>query len=140
MCRIVDWTFFALLGAGAIFDWRKKQIPILLLIGMSVLVAGTLFVCNTESVRAKVFGGLLGLLFFLISKCTNQAIGYGDSWIILLLGIHLGIFVTLQILFTASLVAGISSLFFLWKRRWKRYSTLPFVPFLAISYLGVMFL
>jgi len=140
MCRIVDWAFCILLGICTIFDFRKKQIPILLLLGMSGLVVGALIICQTGSVQAKVLGGSLGLFFFLISKCTNEAVGYGDSWIILLLGIHLGSFVLLQILFVASLSAGVCSLFLLWKRKWKRHFTLPFVPYLTIAYMGVMFL
>ena len=138
--RGVDWVIFILLGVCGVVDARKKQMPVLLLVGMSVIVGGSLILFRTKPVQLQIWGGLLGVLFFVISKCTNQAVGYGDSWIIMLLGIRYGIFVTLKILFLASVAAGMGSLFFLWRRRWKRNTTIPFVPFLAVAYLGVMFL
>ena len=138
--RGIDWGIFILLGVCGVVDARKKQMPVLLLIGMSVIVGGSLIFFKTEHMKLQIWGGLLGVLFFVISKCTNQAVGYGDSWIIMLLGISYGIFVSLKILFLASVAAGMGSLFFLWKQRWKRNTTIPFVPFLAVAYLGVMLL
>ena len=35
-------------------------------------------------------GVLIGIVFWLISKYSNETIGYGDSWIISLMGIYLG--------------------------------------------------
>ena len=85
-------------------------------------------------------GGIgIGILFFIVSKVTKEAIGYGDSWLILLLGLYLGASKVLQLLFAASLGAAVVSLFYLWKYHWKRNATLPFVPFLVLAYLGVMF-
>lgn len=51
------------------------------------------------------------MVFLLISKCTRESIGYGDSWLILLLGIQLGYLKAISVLFAASLLAGVASLF-----------------------------
>ena len=81
---------------------------------------------------------MVGLLLLLISKCTKEAIGYGDSLMILLLGMYLGGMRVLLVLFWASFLAGICSLFLLLGRKRKKKEALPFLPFLAVSYLGVL--
>lgn len=140
MCKITDWIVFLLLVTCSVSDWKKKTIPILPLIALSVVVVACALLCNTVSIRLRVSGALMGLLFFLISKCTKEAIGYGDSWLILLLGIYMGSLRATYVLFVAALLSAIASLFLLWKCRWKRTATLPFVPFLGVSYLGAMLL
>lgn len=140
MCKIADWMVFALLAICSVSDWKKKAIPVILLIMLSVVIAVFALFCDTVSMRLRVSGALMGLLFLLISKCTKEAIGYGDSWLILLLGIHMGSLRAVSVLFVAAMISGIVSLFYLWKCHWKRNATLPFVPFLSISYLGAMLL
>ena len=41
----------------------------------------------------RLGGVLIGIVFWLISKYSNETIGYGDSWIISLMGIYLVVFV-----------------------------------------------
>lgn len=140
MCEIVKWAVFVLLFICSISDCRKKQIPALLLILLGVVVFISLFVCETPSGFDRIGGALLGLLLFLVSKCTKEAIGYGDSWLIFFLGIYLGGLATLQLLFAASLLAAGCSLLLLCKKGWKRSITIPFAPFLGLAYLGVIFI
>ncbi len=139
MCEIADGIVFFMLVMAGFMDWKKKELPLWLLIGMSVCIAIFAACCKDTSIWYRLAGSALGILFFLISKATKEAVGYGDSWLILLLGVHLGISGALQVLFAASLLAACFALFYLWIRKWKRNATLPFVPFLAIAYLGVMF-
>ena len=140
MCKIVDGIVLTLLGACALSDWRRREIPLLLLLITSVIVVVLSIFCKTERVGSILGGALIGVVFFCISKCTKEAVGYGDSWLILLLGINLGVRKLLQVLFAASLAAGIYSLLCLWKHHWKRSATIPFVPFLTAAYMGVVFL
>lgn len=138
MCEVMKWLIFAMLGVAGVIDAKKREIPLWLLIAMSVAVSGyTLCSWNTE-IGYRLAGAGLGLSFFGVSKVTREAVGYGDSWVILLLGIQLGIMQALQILFVASLLAGVFAVFYLWKQNWNRNVTLPFLPFLAISYIGVI--
>lgn len=60
--------------------------------------------------KLSVAGGLSGILFLWISKITNEAIGYGDSLAILILGIYLGIWGLLEVLMTAFFILGIIGL------------------------------
>lgn len=139
MCTITGWLLLIMLVMCSISDWKKKEIPLWMLLLFSVAVVGILFLCPGESAGSRLGGATIGILLFGISKCTKEAVGYGDSWIILLLGLCLGGPKLLQVLLAASLAAGICSVFFLWKLRWRKNATLPFIPFLTLAYLGVMF-
>lgn len=139
MCQVANWSVLILLAVTSVIDWRKREIPMSLLFVMSAGITIFAIYCKDVTIWYRLAGGALGIMLFVVSAVTKEAIGYGDSWTILLLGVHLGIFRVLQLLFVASLLAVLFAVFYLWVRKWDRNTTLPFVPFLAIAYLGVMF-
>lgn len=140
MCILADGIILGYLAICAYSDWKSKEVQTVTMILFSVSTVILTIAFTKESPGMIAGGVVIGLLFFGISKLTREAIGYGDSWVILLLGIYLGGMKLLWLLLFASLGAGCFSLFYLWKRRWKKKSTLPFVPFLAAAYLGVLFI
>ena len=139
MCQVANWFVLILLAVASVIDWRKREIPITLLFIMSAGITIFAIYCKDITIWYRLAGGALGMMLFVVSTVTKEAIGYGDSWLILLLGVQLGILRVLQLLFAASLLAVIFAVFYLWVRKWNRKATLPFVPFLTIAYLGVMF-
>jgi leader peptidase (prepilin peptidase)/N-methyltransferase len=139
MCQVANWFVLILLAVASVIDWRKREIPMSLLFIMSAGVTIFAIYCKDITIWYRLAGGALGIMLFVVSTVTKEAIGYGDSWLILLLGVQLGILRVLQLLFAASLLAVIFAVFYLWVRKWNRKATLPFVPFLTIAYLGVMF-
>lgn len=140
MCKVAEILMLVLLLFMGYQDWKSKQISGALLLGMTFAVALLRLFVWTESWWYTVGGIGVGLLFFIISKCSKEAVGYGDSWLILILGIFAGAIDTLQIVFTATVLCGIFSLFYCMKNGWRKGHTLPFVPFLAMAYMGVVFL
>ena len=115
-------------------DFKSKEVSLQSLIVL--LVTCILF----TDVKTFLEGMIVGVFFFLFSKCTNEAIGYGDSWIILSLGICLGIQKVLVLILGASVLTIIVSLFLYIGKRWNRKYTIPFVPFLTLAYIGVILL
>lgn len=85
-------------------------------------------------------GAGVGILFFVVSKFTKEAIGYADSWMILLLGIYLGLWDILWLLSISLIISGIVAVILLIKFKYSRKIAFPFIPFLAIAYIGVMWL
>ena len=75
-------------------------------------------------------------LFFLGFGAAQDGIGYGDSWMILNMGIFLGIWNLLGMLMIAFLVAAMAAGAGLWSGKWKRTTRMSFYPFLLIGYLG----
>jgi leader peptidase (prepilin peptidase)/N-methyltransferase len=139
MCELAEWICFILLAIAAVIDWKKQEVPIWLLVFMSTTTIVFIIFCNDVNGWHRLAGAMLGSFFFVISKFTKEAVGYGDSWLMLILGVHFGFFRALQLLFIASVLAALFAIVCLWKCKWKRSATLPFVPFLAIAYIGVMY-
>lgn len=130
-------TDFIMLGFAigiSVCDWKRHMIPVKIL-GIYTVAA---VLCTLPHI--KVGGILIGILFWVVSRLTNEAVGYGDCWVITLLGMYLGWKDLLHLLFTASFLAGIVSLIWMWKQGWKREGGLPFVPFLTIGLMEVIFL
>ena len=81
-------------------DYKIRKVPrdVLLL-----CMAGTvLYQAVTQNIdwMVSLGGGLIGMIFIGISKITREAIGYGDSLAILILGIYLGVWGLLEVLET----------------------------------------
>lgn len=137
MREIMNWSLGGFLVVCGIRDIWKREIPTWWLVAMSVVVAVFVLAVDRNMFLSRLVGGLLGIFFFFISKWTKEAIGYGDSWLILALGIYLGSYEALQVLFWATVIAAGGALFLLWRKRWKKNITIPFVPYLAVAYIGV---
>lgn len=140
MCKIADIIVAVFLLIAAYRDWKTKQISLRLLAVMAFVIILLRFAVVSDTVWSTLAGIMVGLCFFLLSKCTGEAIGYGDSWLILLLGIHLGGKPLLEVIFAASFFASLFSILYSMVRGWSRKQTIPFVPFLSMAYLGVVFL
>lgn len=140
MWRMSDGIVMVFLLAAAVSDWKSKKISGILLTVMSVSIVILMCLGDGERAWEVVGGACIGAVLFLISMCTKEAIGYGDSWIVTLLGIYLGGKKLLELLMIAFLISGLYSLACLVKGGWKRGITIPFVPFLVIAYGVVMFL
>ena len=93
----------AVLTGLSVMDYRIRKVP------RDVLLLCMVLTGNVDW-KLSVAGGLSGILFLWISKITNEAIGYGDSLAILILGIYLGIWGLLEVLMTAFFILGIIGL------------------------------
>jgi len=140
MCEIENVITMGFLFVMSIVDIKKKVVPfwILLLMSISIVILRILAV---EDTWHSTFGGIaIGLLFFVISKVTKEAIGYGDSWVILLIGLIKGMLCCIEIVLSASFGASIFSIIYSMINGWKRKHTVPFMPFLTAAYLGAIVL
>ena len=137
MRELIDVLMIGILVVVSWGDWKRKEISVRMLLIMTVLT-GFKVLFFSEKFIEVVLGIGIGVGFLLISKWTKEQIGYGDSWLILILGIYIGFGNLLVVLFVASLGAALFSLVFCMLHQWNRNYTIPFVPFLAAAYVGVM--
>ncbi len=88
-------------------------------------------------VCSRIFAGLIpGALCLLVSYLGRQGLGYGDSVLVLICGISLGIRNCMWITFTAFFWAGIWAVILLLIRRAEdQKKAFPFVPFLLLGYM-----
>lgn len=139
MCEVVNGMMACFLGMAAYTDIKRRVISVRLLKLLTVF--SVLIVILRQENLWNTLGGMgIGILFLLISKCSREQIGYGDSWLIFVLGIYVGAKNLIWILFAASFGAGIFSMFFCMVHKWNRRYSIPFIPFLAAAFLGVVML
>lgn len=140
MCEIGNVLVAVLLAAVAYRDWRTRQISCLSLIIMSILVVVLRIAFVEDTIWSTLGGVAVGALFFLIGKCSKESVGYGDCWLILLLGVFLGGESLVEVVLVAAVLTSLFSIGFCMIRGWKKKYTVPFAPFLTLAYIGVMFL
>lgn len=125
----------AILTILSVMDICYRKVPQLLLIIGSIGVV--CFQYSKGGVQGWVLGAgiCVGILFLLLSKVTQEGIGYGDSWGILILGGFLGVWGVLEVLLVAFLLLIVVGIFCLVTGRLGRKTTLPFYPFLTVGYV-----
>lgn len=123
---------FLLVNAG--YDWKKKEIltwtvPLFGIAGICLWIAG-----KTTGPAEGIGGVLLGAAVIGIAVVTREAIGYGDGLALGVCGIYLGLCGTILLLFCALLFCSAVSLFLLVVKKRPGKETIPFLPYLFLSY------
>ncbi len=139
MCKVAEIVVAILLAIIGFEDWKTKYISWWLLATATIVIAVLRFTVVDISLWDTAAGIAIGGLFFLISRFTREAIGYGDSWLILILGIFTGGRRLLLVVFVAMFAISTFAIAAAIKSGWNRKKTIPFVPFLFLAYVGVMF-
>ena len=124
-----------ILSGLSIMDYKIRKVPRDVLL---ICMAGSvIYQVVTKEVNwgLSAAGGFVGILFLMMSRLTQEAIGYGDSLAIMILGIYLGIWGLLEVLVTSFFILAVIALFFLAVRQKKKKVTFPFYPFLTAGYL-----
>ncbi len=113
-------------------DLKKRKIvlwslPIFLLLS---------FWWNSMNLVSIVSAMLPGLFFLFISCLSRGAIGFGDGLVLLVLGLYSGFIECFALTVLALLLAGLWGGIALFRGRCGRHSSIPWMPFLLIAYLG----
>ena len=135
----VLWIGMLLFILG-IQDIKRKEISCWWLISILPLIVIELITPSEIALMERVFGGLLGLIFVILSKVTKGQIGIGDGYVLCAIGVMLGISKSTILISYAFLLTLVVSIVLLVLFRWNRKKTIPFVPFLFLGYLGCIFI
>lgn len=134
---------FLFLVIGSAFDLKGKCVPksylylwggcaFLYLISVSVIENNFQFIIN---VIIGIIPGVIGLFLAFVSK---EQIGWGDGWVILLMGIFVGAKMVCGIVFVAFVFLTFVIIVLLLAHRVKRRTTIPFIPFLLVGQIVVV--
>lgn len=142
--QVLGHVYFVIACGGAvlaIFDIMTLQIPNELLIGLSVFSAiSLLFNPNAVwLVNLMVFGGCL-VLMYVVNKYGNQMIGDGDIFVIGLIALGLGWQQAFSVALIAMVCSGIIGGMLLLFRVVTKKTVIPFVPFIALVQVGLLFI
>ncbi len=105
-----------------------------------VLAAGGWIVCGKKNLCELLLGLLPGAVCLSLSWITREALGYGDSMLILACGLSLGLWQCLSLSAIAFFLAGVWGAVLLIRHRGDRKRTFPFVPFLLAALFVLEFL
>jgi leader peptidase (prepilin peptidase)/N-methyltransferase len=131
---IINVTILLFLALCTYFDVRSKQIPVKLILVFGFIIGGIFLIgryFNNDDILWRI---LPGIFLLLISFVTNQAMGYGDGLVILLIGLLLEININMTFIMMALLLSAVASLIILILKKGNRNTRLPFMPFLLTAW------
>lgn len=135
----VEILLFFFLAVCAVFDGLQKQIPLAAVwLGMMTAVClrmgGVMGEISLPSVALSLAPGIV---FWLLSFVTREKVGYGDGWVLLMIGLFLDLPRCFFILLAGLLIESMAALVLLAFRKIQRDREIPFCPFLLLG-MGVM--
>ena len=135
LCQLLFAVYMIVLMLMDI-KWKKLSLAALMS-GFIILTAG--FLCGRNiHVMLLAAGAGVGIVFMVVSRVTEEAFGYGDSILILIMGGFIGFWNILSLLVAAFSMAALFSIFMLLRKKFHKKSAFPFVPFLTAAYIGGM--
>lgn len=137
ICSIVGCCYLLVLSVQ---DFRERMISGVFLAVGAMAAVGSQIIWNRCSVLECIGGLLIGLLFIGISRLTREGLGYGDSILITILGIYIGVWNLMYVLLIAFLLSAICAVLILIKFCFYRKKALPFIPFLTVGYMSFILL
>lgn len=120
-------------------DFKEKKISIVMLAAGSCLSV-IFLAAGGISVTSRLLGLGTGLLLLLLSKLLKGQIGLGDGIVICITGLCLGFRDNLGLFVFSLTIAAFMSLVLLLLKKAGKKDTIPFIPFIFLSYLGGLFL
>ncbi len=135
----VEILLFFFLAVCAVFDGLQKQIP-LAAVWLGILTAVCLRaggVMGEVSPISTALSLVPGAVFFLLGLVTGEKVGYGDGWVLLMIGVFLDFPRCFLILLAGLLIESAVALVLLVFKKSKRDKEIPFCPFLLLG-MGVM--
>lgn len=121
----------------SIFDVKTRKIPFFMLFGL-LMAAVVSFVIDESTVFDIMLGLIPGGIVAFISFASNERVGMGDAFILMILGMGLGL-EPVAIISCIALVLNCSfSAILLFLKKANRNTEIPFAPFITAG-MGVYF-
>ncbi len=145
---VIRWFIhIGMLGLCSVEDWREKQISlwkiwlyaiVIVIYEIWCFLGG--FLGGHKEISEWMIGVLTGILpgigMLIMGKLSQEAIGYGDGYLTLILGFSMGFWEILGILGIALFgVFGVAVYLVVIRKR-SRNSQIAFVPFLLLGMAG----
>lgn len=134
----VEILLFLFLAVCSVFDSLRKQIPLAVVwLGMlTAICLRSTGIMGEEGVTAVLLSLIPGTGFFLLSFLTREKVGYGDGWVLLMIGLFSGFSRCFLILLIGLLMESVVAVILLALKKIQRDKEIPFSPFLLLG-MGV---
>lgn len=135
----VEISLFLFLAVCAVFDGLQRQIPLAavwlgMLMAICLRMGGIIGEGNLLSAALAL---VPGTMIFLLAFLTKEKIGYGDGWVLLMIGLFTDFSRCFLILLTGLLAESLVVLVMLVLRKVRRDKEIAFCPFLLLG-MGVL--
>ena len=137
MC--IEILLFIFLGICAVYDGLERTIP-LSVVWLGIIAALVLHIQGlggNEIWQSAALSVIPGVIFWVLSYVTGEKVGYGDGWVLIMIGLYMGLWKCLLILVVGLIFSSMIVLILLMLRKVSREYQLPFVPFLLLG-MGVV--
>lgn len=138
MWKISKMICLLILLVLSVKDIRTRTVSLNLLLAAGICSVIYQIAYGKENMPLVAGGMAVGALFLLVSKITEEGLGYGDSFGIFILGTYLGFFDLVSVLMTAFFLLLCVSIPMLIRRKMSKKAALPFYPFLTGGYLCLL--
>ena len=128
------------LALGAIWDIKKKKIPLALLVCFIATGLLTNIFWPEHSARDIVLGAFIGGVLYAVSYVTSGQIGEGDGILFVATGLFVGGINNFALLLWSSVLCAVLAGIILVAKKAGRKDTIPFVPFVFLAYIGQVIL
>lgn len=135
----IEIFLFLLLGLCAVIDGMKREIPIAVVwLGIAAAVILRLQGAIGDENWAMAFLSVVpGVMFWMLSLVTGEKVGYGDGWMLIMIGLFVGLWKCFLILLVGLVSESVAVLILLAVRKIAGDRRIPFAPFLLFG-MGVV--
>lgn len=135
----VEVFLFLLLAICAVCDGLKKEIPLAVVwIGIALAIVMQIQgMPGGRSWLSLTLSVLPGTVFWMLSLITGEKVGYGDGWVLIMIGLFMGLWRCFLILLIGLVSESLVVLILMVLRKISRDRQIPFAPFLLFG-MGVM--
>lgn len=135
----VEILLFVFLGICAVYDGVERKIP-LVVVWLGIIAAIVLHVQGrggNGTWQAAAASVIPGVAFWMLSFITGEKVGYGDGWMLIMIGLFMGLWQCFLILMVGLISSSLVVLILLAAGKASRDYQLPFAPFLLFG-MGVV--
>lgn len=136
-----QWLVLMFLFVGMLWDIKKKAVPKMYLVVWAVgaMTYLVLEIASKQNIFSIFLALIPGVVVLFLSVITGEQIGIGDGLILLCIGCFQGVKDVLCMMFFSFVILTVFLMLLLVMGRIGRKSRVPFVPFMFMGQLAVMF-
>lgn len=131
---------FILMTGCSITDIRGNKIHVWWCIGFMIIGIVVELIIKQRGVFNICTGMIPGIFIYVTSIATRGGIGKGDSLMLIAAGFFIGIINCMILLFCSLLLVAVSGCFLLLFKKGNMKIRIPFAPFMAMSFIILIFL
>lgn len=135
----IEILMFVFLGICAVYDGLEREIP-LAVVWLGIIAAVVLHIqglAGDGTFMSAVLSVIPGVMFWLLGFISGEKVGYGDGWLLVMIGLFMGLWKCFLILMIGLVSGSLVVLTLLVFKKVSRDYRLPFAPFLLFG-MGVV--